>query len=62
MVSSIVVDSTVLKMTIQFEYIFLIRRIYGDCNVRNFRRFLFGMCPDEPSFKVRLLLASDLKF
>ena len=32
----------------------------GDCNVRNFRRFLFGMSPDVPTVKV-CGLTSDFK-
>ena len=45
MVSSCVVDSKLLKMTIQF---FLIKRWNG------FRRFLFGVSPDVPVFKIRV--------
>ena len=50
-VSSRIVDSKVLRMVIQFEYFFLIRRQIGECNVRNFRGFLFDMSPDVPAFK-----------
>ena len=39
----------------------LLKRQNGECNVRNFRRFLFGMSPDVPVFEVRVL-ESDLKF
>ena len=54
MVSPRVVDSKVLRMAFQFEYFFfLIKRQNDECNVRNFRRFLFGMNPDVPAFKVR---------
>ena len=52
-VSSRVVDSKVLRMAIQFEYLSLVKRKIGKCNVRNFRWFHFGMCPDVPAFKVR---------
>ena len=58
MVSSREVDSkvTVLRMAIQFEYsFFIIKRQNGECFVRNFRRFLFGMSPDGPVFKIRVL-------
>ena len=55
-------DSKVLRMAIQFEYFFfLIRRHNDECNVRKFRRFLFGMNPDVPAFKVRVL-TSDFEF
>ena len=40
MVSLRVVDSKVPRMAIQFEYFLLIKRYNGECNVRNFRRFL----------------------
>ena len=52
--SSRVVDSKVLRMAIQFWHFFLlIRGQNGKCtNVRNFRRFLFGMSLDVPVFKV----------
>ena len=33
----------------------------GECNVRNFRRFFFGMSFDVPAFKVRMF-ASDFDF
>ena len=56
-----VADSKVLRMAIQFEYFFLIKRQNGECNVRNFRRFLFGMSPDIPAFKV-CFFTSDVKF
>ena len=63
-VSSRVVESKVLRMAIQFEYFFLIDlRQNGECigpNVRDFRRFLFGMSPDVPAFKVRVFI-SDFK-
>ena len=53
MVSSKAADSKVFRMAIQFEYLFfLIKRQNGECNVANFRRFLFGMGPDVPTFKV----------
>ena len=62
MVSSRVVDSKVPRMVIQREYFFfLIKMQKGECNVRNFRRFLFGMNPDVPAFKLRVL-TSDFKF
>ena len=32
----------------------------GECNVRNFRRFFFGMSSDVPAFKVRVF-ASDFE-
>ena len=54
-------------MTIQFEgfffffFFFLIRIQNGECNVRNFRRFLFGMSPDVPAFRV-CVFTSDFKF
>ena len=31
------------------------KRQNGECNIRNFKRFLFGMSPDIPAFKVRFL-------
>ena len=50
-----IVDSKVLRVAIQFEvFFFLIKRQNGECNVRNFRRFLFGMSPDVPAFKVHV--------
>ena len=57
MVSSRVVDSKVLRMAIQFDYL---KRQNGECNVRN-KRFLFGMSPDVPAFKVHVF-TSDSKF
>ena len=61
MVSSRVVDFKVLWMAIQFEYFFfLIKRQNCESNIYNFRRFLFGMSPDEPAFKVRVF-TSDFK-
>ena len=61
MVSSRVLDSKVLRIAIQFQYFFLIRRQNGECNVRNFRRFLFGMSLDVPAFKVHVF-TRDLNF
>ena len=61
MVSSRVVDSKILRMVIQFDFFFLIRRQNGECNVRSFREFLFGMSPDVPAFKVHIF-TSDFKF
>ena len=62
MVSSREVDSKVLKMAIQYEYFFfLIKKQNGESNVRNFRRFLFGMSLDVPALKVHVL-TSDFKF
>ena len=52
MVSLRVVSSKVLRMAIQIQYFFIIKRQYGDCKVRNFRLFLFGINPDVPAFKV----------
>ena len=49
----IVVVVKVLRKAIPFEF-FLIKRQNGDCNVRNFRWFLFGMSPGVPAFKVRV--------
>ena len=60
MVESREVDSKVLRMTIKFEYFFLIKRQHGECNNRNFRGFLFGMSPDVPAFKARVF-TSDSK-
>ena len=37
------------------------KRQNGECNVRIFRRFLFGMSPDVRAFKV-LVLTSHFKF
>ena len=52
-VSSGVVDSKVLRIHgHSVSVFFLIRRQNGKCNVRNFRRFLFGMSPDVLAFKV----------
>ena len=56
MVSSGEVDSKVLRMTNQFEYFFSDKRANGECNVTNFRRFLFGMSPDVPALKVRVFI------
>ena len=62
MILSQKVDSKVLRMAIELKY-FDEKRQNGDCNVRNFRRFLFGMRldVDVPAFKVRVL-TSDLNF
>ena len=63
-VSSRIVDSKVLRTAIQFEYFFSIKRlnhVNGECNVRNFRRFLFGMSPDIPGLKA-CVFTSDFKF
>ena len=48
MASSRVADSKVLRMAIQFQHFFTIKRQNGKCNVRNFRQLLFGMSPDVP--------------
>ena len=62
MVSSRVVVSKVFRMAIRFEYFFfLIRRQNGECNVRNFRRFLYGTRPDVLAFKVSVF-TSDIEF
>ena len=67
MVSSREVGSKVLRMPIQFEvfffffFFFMIKMQNGECNVKNFRRFLFGLSPDVPAFKV-LVLTGDFKF
>ena len=61
MVSSREVDSKLLRMSIHFEYYFLIRRQNGKCNVRNFKQFLFGMSPDVPAFKGHIF-TSDVRF
>ena len=61
MVSSSVVDCKVLRMTIQFELFFLIRRQNGKCSVRSFGRFFFGMCPDVPDSK-SVILEVTFKF
>ena len=45
MVSLSVIYSKVLGTVIDLEYFFLIRRQNGECNVKDFRRFLFGMSP-----------------
>ena len=58
-VSSRVRGSKVPRMAIQFEYFFWQKRQNGECNVKQFTRFLFGMRPDVPVFKV-LVLTSDL--
>ena len=42
-------------------FFFQIKKQNGEWNVRNFRRFLFGMSPDVPEFQVRVL-TSDFKF
>ena len=44
-----------------FGIFFLIKMQDGDCNVRNFRRFLFGMRHVVQAFKVSVF-ASDFKF
>ena len=69
MVSSREVGSKVLRMPIQFEFCFFFcfffffndKNANGECNVKNFRRFLFGLSPDVPAFKV-LVLTGDFKF
>ena len=44
-------------------FFFLIRRQNDDCNVKNFKRFLFGMSHDVLEFKVRVYTCtSDFKF
>ena len=60
MVSSREVDSTVLRMALQLEY-FSDKKENGECNVRHFTPFLFGMSPDVPAFKV-CIFTSDFKF
>ena len=50
MVSSRVVDGWPFILSIVYD-----KRQNGECNVRKFRRFLFGMSPDVPAFKVRVL-------
>ena len=52
MVSLREVDSKVLRMAIQFVSMFSDERQNGECNVQNFRRFLFDISPDVPAFKV----------
>ena len=42
-------------------FFFLIERQNGECNVRNFRRFLFGMSHDVLAFKAPVS-TSDFKF
>ena len=61
MASSKAVYSKVLRMAIQFEYFFVIKRQNGECNVINHGEFLFGMSFDVPAFKVRVF-TSDFKF
>ena len=62
MVSSREVDSKVFSMAIQIEYFFpLIKWQNGEGYVGNFSRFLFGISPDVPAFKV-LVFTSDFKF
>ena len=45
-------------MAIQFDYFFIylfffmLKRLNGKFNVRNFRRFLFGMSPYVPALKL----------
>ena len=60
MVSSRVADFKVPRIAIQFEY-FSDKRQNDECNVRNFRRFLFDMSPDVPAFTVRIF-TTDFKF
>ena len=48
-------------MAIHFEYFFLIKRQNGECNVRNFRRILFGTSHDLTAFEVRVF-TGDLRF
>ena len=40
---------------------FLTKKQNDECYVRNFRRFLFGMSPDVPAFKIPVF-TSDFKF
>ena len=47
-------------MAIHVEYV-SVRRQNGECNVRHFRGFLFGMSPDVPAFEVRVF-TSEFKF
>ena len=42
-------------------FFFLIKRLNGECNVRNFRLFLFGMSSDVPAIKVCVFI-SDFNF
>ena len=60
LVSSREVDFKVLRMAIQFQYFFMIKRQNGECNVRNFGRSLFGKS-HVPALKV-LVLTNDFKF
>ena len=46
----------------QFSSSILMRKKQnGDCNIRNFRRFLYGKISNVPAFKVRVV-SSDLNF
>ena len=60
MILSRVADLKVLGMTIQFEYYFS-DKYNGDCNVRNYRWFLFDISTDVLAFEVRVF-TSDLIF
>ena len=59
--SSKSVNSKVLKIIIQSEYFFLIKRQNGEYCFNNFSWFLFGMSPDIPAFRV-CVFTSDFKF
>ena len=50
MVLSRVVDSKVLRFPLSLS-MFSEKGKNGDCDVTNFRRFLFGMSPDVLTFK-----------
>ena len=57
------VDSEVLRMAIQLK-VFLNNKSKqnGNCNVRNFRWFLYGMNPDVPTFKELTLKKDENSF
>ena len=59
MVPSRVVDSKVLRMAIQLEHFFSDKKAkWQKCNVRNFKRFVFGISFEVPTLKVHILLMS----
>ena len=58
MISSKVAGSKVLRMAIHFEYCFFDikkKRQNGECNVRNFRWFPFGVSPNVSAFNIVVL-------
>ena len=43
-------------------FFFSDKKVNGECNVRNFGRFLFGMSPNVPKFKVHSFTSDGVEF